>query len=149
MLFRYGLRELARGVDPTSPSWLVSNQNPVLRSGSHLPVLGPIPGFGSWPLGEQRGLMAAAQGAELARVAKEAAFPDWLGYLGLVLRYTYDAELEDLTLTRAWSPQLARLVPQGSEVCRLLYDLPGETRRPLTWRLLEAVEFAGLDLSCS
>jgi hypothetical protein len=144
MLFRYGLRELARGVDPTSPSWLVTDRSPVLRRGSHLPALGPIPGFGSWPLDEQRGLVAAAHGAELARVAEEAAFPDWLGYLGLVLHYTADAELEDLTLTRAWSPQLARMVRQGSEVYGLLNDLPGKTSQPLTLLLLEAVEFASL-----
>lgn len=144
MLFRYGLREIALGADPTSSSWLVTDGNPVLRGGRPLAELGPIPGFGHWPMDEQRRLKSVAQDADLKIVAASASFPDWLGYLGLVLHYTDDAEREDLGLTRRWAPQLAQMVRQDSEACSILVALSSDPSRPLTWRFLEAVEIAGL-----
>ena len=140
MLFRYGLREIAPGADPNSSSWLVTESRPALRGGLPLPELGPIPGFGPWPIDEQRRLTAVAQGADLKIVAASAPFPDWLGYLGLVLHYTEQAELEDLGLTRSWAPQLAQMVRHGSEAHGLLKVLSSDNGLPLTWRLLEKVE---------
>jgi hypothetical protein len=140
MLFRYGLRQLALGADPGAPTWLVHSHHPVLRGGAPLRELGPVPPLGGWPIEEQRRLVAVLQNANLQAIASRASFPDWLGYLGLALHYTEDAEVEDRELTRSWVPQLADLVLPESSAWRLLAEVVADEDRTLSWRHLEAVE---------
>ena len=140
MLFRYALRQLSRGEDPSSSDWIVHRDHPVLRRGSPLRELGAIPPLAGWPIGEQRELKKALQTANLLSISTSCGFPDWLGYLGLALHYTEEAELEDYGLTRAWVPQLASMVRAGSAAHRMLLELEADRASPLTWRHLEAVE---------
>lgn len=140
MLFRYALRQLSLGADPASSEWVVHRDHPVLRRGSPLRELGPIPPLANWPIEEQRKLKEVLQTANLSAIAASCSFPDWLGYLGLALHYTEEAELEDHGLTHSWVPQLARLVRAGTAAHRMLIELEADTSKPLTWRDLEAVE---------
>ena len=78
--------------------------------------------------------------ADLVAIAARCQFPDWLGYIGLALNYTEDAEQENHEITRAWVPQLATLVRPESSASALLGTLLPESSRALTWRDLEAVE---------
>ncbi len=48
--------------------------------------------------------------ANLARIAKECKFPDWLGYLGLVLHHLGDDNEADRQLSLSWASQLKKLV---------------------------------------
>lgn len=140
MLFRYALRHLSLGADPGSSDWVVHRDHPVLRRGSALRELGPIPPLASWPIEEQRKLKEMLKTANLSSIAAGCSFPDWLGYLGLALHYTEEAELEDHALTHSWVPQLARLVPDDSPAYKMLAELEADRAKPLTWRHLEAVE---------
>lgn len=140
MLFRYALQQLAFGADPGSSAWVVHRDHPVLRRGSPLRELGPIPPLAGWPIGEQRKLKDVLQTANLSYISTKCSFPDWLGYIGLALHYTEDAELEDSELTYAWAPQLASLVREGSAAHRMLLEIESNGAHPLTWRHLQAVE---------
>jgi hypothetical protein len=140
MLFRYGLRQLALGADPGKPTWVVHSDHPVLRRGAPLPELGPVPPLSGWPIEEQRRLVAVLRDADVQAIASKASFPAWLGYLGLALHYTEDAEAEDRELTRSWAPQLANLVLPDSSAWHLLEDVVADQKRTLSWRHLEAVE---------
>jgi hypothetical protein len=140
MLFRYGLRQLALGGNPNNSDWLVHSDNPAIRRGSQLQELGPAPSLGGWPLEEQRRLTGILQEADIWAVASSSDFPDWLGYLGLALHYTEDAEIANNTLTRKWTPQLQRLVRPGTSAHRLLSELANSQTSTLNWRHLETVE---------
>lgn len=140
MLFRYALRELAKGQDPTDPKWLVHSDHPDLRRGSPLHDLGPVPPLSGWPVEEQRKLQKVLQKADLHSISLECSFPDWLGYLGLALHYTEDAERESRGLTQAWVPKLMNLVGSGSAALEVLAEIATHPKRSLTWRDLETVE---------
>ena len=102
--------------------------------------LGPIPSLGSWPIEEQRSLAAILSTSSIEVIAAGCAFPDWLGYLGLALSYTEDAERQDRHITQSWSPQLARLVACASPAGTMLAALTEKSAGLLTWRVLESVE---------
>lgn len=88
----------------------------------------------------ERSLQAACRDADLARIANACPFPDWLGYLGLVLAHTPWAERLEGTLTAAWTPQLMAMVPPGSEAHERLRAITTERRERLTLADLELVE---------
>jgi len=140
MLFRYGLRQLALGADPNNSSWVVHSDHPVLRRGVQLRELGPVPPLSGWPVEEQRSLISTLRAADIRAIASNTSFPDWLGYLGLALRYTEDAEAECRELTRIWAPQLASLVQPESPVWHLMTNLAANESCTLKWRHLESLE---------
>jgi hypothetical protein len=140
MLFRYALRQLAAGVHPNDARWLMHSDHPVLSRGSPLRELGGVPPLSAWPLDEQRQLVQILASADIAAIRAQCKFPDWLGYLGLALCYTEDAERENHVLTQAWAPQLSRLVRPASAAARFLADLTPQSDNVLTWRALETVE---------
>lgn len=47
---------------------------------------------GSWPVAVQRGAIAQVESAPAERIVRTSPFPDGLGYLGLVLAITGEAE---------------------------------------------------------
>jgi len=140
MLFRYALRQLASGKSPNDEDWLVHKDYPVLRRGSPLRELGPIPPLASWPIEEQARLAKILSTADILVIASACIFPDWLGYLGLALHYTEDVERRNHSLTHAWCPQLQRLVRPASVASNMLSKLSMGQEGVLTWCNLEAVE---------
>lgn len=140
MLFRYGLRQLALGNRPDGPSWLVHSSHPVLRRGSPLNELGPVPPLGGWPKEEQRRLQSILKTANPVAIASRCSWPDWLGYMGLALHYTEDVESESHELTSAWAPKLSTLVLPESPAAKMLAFLGKSEHRALTWRDMETVE---------
>jgi hypothetical protein len=71
--------------------------------------------------------------ATLTNIAAVAPFPDWLGYIGLALAYTEQAEQARPLLTRALAPQFRELVLEGSAGAELLAALTRQTDRRLRW----------------
>ncbi|MBI4987482.1 MAG: hypothetical protein HZC23_01570 [Rhodocyclales bacterium] len=142
MFFRYGLREIARGIHPDSKEWRVSGDRSDLERGSPAEELGPVPSLGPWPLEEQRRLNAVLAPASLADIANACPFPDWLGYLGLGLHYCGDAEAESRALTSAWIPRLVVMLPPYSPSADCLRCVADDSNKVLTWRMLEQVEAA-------
>ena len=135
MYFRYSFKELIAGKHPDTPAWIV-------RQGNHHTVnaLGPIPPLGGWPIDEQRTLAKILIHADIGAVHQTCRFPDWLGYLGLAVAYTEDAEREDRTITPVIVPQLVTVVTGDTETSDFLTALQADQDRWLCWRDLEAVE---------
>lgn len=141
MLFRYGLHELVRGSHPDAPTWIVSQSHPVLHRGGQPKELGALPPrWTPWPLEEQRQLGQILSGARLLDIRAACRHPDWLGYLGLGLKYSEDAEQEGRRVTNAWLPQLRHMYPSESAAARSLTAILSDDRRVLSWGNLEALE---------
>jgi len=98
-----------------------------------------MPGRTSFPLADQHSLQKTIIECDLDRIACRVPFPKWLGYVGVVLAYTEDAEQRNLEITRALSPQLLRLVGEGTPAGLMLDRLLNE-ERPLTWQSLGTIE---------
>jgi hypothetical protein len=129
--FRCGFVELAEGKHPEDPGWLsgTANHREMFRTlfdRSELALRDPV---------RLRGLSGVLADASIGRISSGCKFPDWLGYLGLALFHTESVERTDLTLTRAWVPQLIAVAGERT---------PGRAhlgaRGLLTWRDLETVE---------
>ena len=137
-VFRWAFKALSRGLDPTDPSWPVH-----WGSGQTFTTLGAIngewPDPRSWPIEAQGALQDAVVGCDVQRLSEIVHFPDWLGYIGLALRYTEKAENSNLALTKHLAPQLMTLVIPGSPADRMLGDIM-QSGRSLSWSDLEIVE---------
>jgi hypothetical protein len=71
-------------------------------------------------------------------MSEQVPFPDWLGYLGVVLAYASEAEANDHVISRAVAPQLTKMVRLGGSATALLESV--EAGGVLTWHDLEVVE---------
>lgn len=141
--FRYGLREISRGAHPDSLDWKVTAEQPDQWQRNLMKLLGPIPPLGPWTEDEGRALLSVAVAANPSELAKQVAFPDWLGYFGLVLYYSETAERQDRTLTTTWVPQFLAMLPEGASARSGLQCTLASSWQTLSWRDLEHVE-AGL-----
>ena len=141
MLFRYGLRELAHGAHPDASSWKVSKSHPMLHRGGQPKELGALPPrWAPWPLDEQYRLCQILAGACLVDIRAACRHPDWLGYLGLGLKYSEDAEKQGRLLTNAWAPQLLQMYSPESPAGSRLEEMLSDGRDLLSWEFLEALE---------
>lgn len=135
MHFRYGLKELSLGRHPTSPEWITRNRTNS-RPLSDQP--GPMPAV-PFAIQTQQEIISVASAAKVGEISSRAKFPDWLGFLGVVLEFCRDAEAEARSLTGSWVPQLCELLPAGSPLKRRLMD-QAHSGRVLTLGDLEAIE---------
>lgn len=80
--------------------------------------------------------------ADIQYISKSCRFPDWLGYLGLVL-HNFNYPPEQLTrLSRNWSKQLLTIVPKSSRAFSILNDISNDEHPILTPRTMELCERA-------
>jgi hypothetical protein len=138
MVFRWGLKAIANGFDPDDPDWPV-HWGKRETSSTLTTRNGPMPPAGGWPLAEQCAIQEAAQDCLIGNIAAKVPFPDWLGHLGVLLRYTEDAERNNPALTQRFVPQLLDLIEQPSAAESTLRQRL-EARDPLRWHDLELVE---------
>jgi hypothetical protein len=135
MHFRYGLMEMARGGHPDSPNWITRSR---VRSTRLSERLGEMPGI-PMPANVQKQVIAIASQSNLAKISSVSKFPDWLGYLGVILHFCSDAEAASRALTASWVTQLCRLLPAESQLEHRLTNLT-EAGRVLSLADLESVE---------
>jgi len=136
--FRWALQALAQGKHPEDLGWPVHGDETSTTLARHN---GPLPPGPPWPLPVQRRLQEIVASSDLRDVAANAMFPDWLGYLGLALWYTEDAERADSVISRGLVPQLLGFVSPGSTAEMVLREVTRSFQeRPLLWRDLETVE---------
>ena len=133
--FRHAFKELIAGKHPDTNVWIV-------RKGNHhaLNTLGPMPLLGGWPIHEQRALARVLVQTDTRLIHEICRFPDWLGYLGLALAYTEDAEWKDKTITPVIVRQLITLIGSDIHCSAFLAELPRTQGRHLRWGDLETVE---------
>jgi len=125
---RLGLRELSLGHVPGTENWhTTSRRQP---RGIEAAIGGPVGYRGEWSVESQGKLARLAAAASLKWIRDRCEHPDWLGYLGMVLANTRDAEALSPVLSRSWGRQLRELYPRAfthgadDEVWRLsLQDL--------------------------
>ena len=139
--FRYGLQQLARGKHPDRSDWRVTRNDPVLRRGGEPTDLGPLPPLWDWPLEDQSALVEVLSKASLKVISGCARFPDWLGYMGLGLCYSEDAERNLRAVTQAWVPQVLEMLPETSPSQPFFKNILGSSVQVLRWRDLEKIEF--------
>ena len=141
MYFRHGLHEILLGKHPESPSWLVSESNPILFRGGQPKSLGKLPPrWESWPIDEQQSLSQILIGVDLLYLRENCSYPDWLGYHGLALFYTEDTEKESRNITKALVPQLQKRSDIVSPKSNFLQGILNDEIRVLSWINLEALE---------
>lgn len=105
--FRSGLWEVSLGRHPDHPGWVTGRPSP---DGAHGLV---EESFGQgFPPARQAALSEVCASANLRNIATQCSFPDWLGYLGLALRYTEDHEGRTRLLTKSWQPQFKAMVAE-------------------------------------
>lgn len=106
--FRYSFKEIANGKTPNQGNWLIT-----VRKKSYRKQLGGIP-F-NFTDNEKIEILTICQDADIKRIHKICTFPDWLGYLGLVLYLMRTNRHEYRELALNWSSQLIELVPKFSK----------------------------------
>ena len=85
-------------------------------------------------------------GASLKKIADECLFPDWLGYLGIVLFRMQSQDVAYDKLLALWAWQLRDFVSRDSSIWSHLGDCARLSKRRLSFGDLEAVEQAILEL---
>jgi len=138
--FRLALRELSEG--RLSEEWrsLATTRRALQQRLGHLDAFRP------WPLAVQRALVERIAPANLAEIARQGRFPDWLGFLGIALQVTEVAEELDRLLTRPWAKQLHAMLPDDEQANPALKRLVTDQQSVLAWRDLELFE-EGLKLA--
>ncbi len=102
MHFRYAFVELANGKSPADPDWQVHAHNTDFRA------LGEFPHRLSKE--QKQVILKECLDADLLAIAKNCRFPDWLGYLGLILTHTSGSGSYYQQLSMNWSAQLIKVV---------------------------------------
>ncbi len=140
MYFRYGFREIAKGRVPEGEDWLVYTQ---VTAGSDSPQreqLGRLPY--SYSSEEKDRVLKICLEADILAIARDCRFPDWLGYLGLVLHHMKtDARIYG-EVSAKWARQLKALVGKRSWIYSRLEEIAAGDRLPLNIQDLEQVESA-------
>lgn len=141
LLFRCGLQELARGRHPDSEQWRVAGRQSVLFRGGNPRELTPEPALWvPWPLDLQERLVQVLAEANVGTISATCGYPDWLGYLGLGLKYTEEAERVTRLVSKSWVPQLLALMPVNAYSRSYLLGLLQDRAPPLSWQALSQLE---------
>lgn len=115
--FRYAFSELASGKAPAEGTeWVVHSNNR-----RYVSVLGPIPEHYS---AEQKNIiLGICSEARLASIASDSGFPDWLGYLGLILEHMKERSPLYSKLSSVWAAQLMDFVGPGTPISNRLHEV--------------------------
>ena len=107
--FRYSFAELAAGKCPDDKDWQI-----------HRHRTNYTKQFGSWPKqysDEQKlKILEICSEADISLIADRCKYPDWLGYLGLVLEHMNCDHNAYQTVSTQWANQLRDLSPANSQI---------------------------------
>jgi hypothetical protein len=131
MHFRYAFSEMAKGKSPLDQGWVVKSRR------SPGKVLGAAPR--EYSEDECKIIINICKEADLTKIALNCKFPDWLGYLGLVLAHMNNASDEFKALSVSWSLQLKKMVNIHSAIFVQLNNM-SKGRQELKWNYLEECE---------
>jgi len=116
MHFRYAFAEIAAGKSPTDPAWIIHG-----RITRYSNSLGPLPS--NYTEEQKENISKICRNANLSSIAEACKFPDWLGYLGLVLEHIYSGTDSYKKLSESWASQLSELVSEGSDIRMKLAEI--------------------------
>lgn len=133
MHFRYAFVELVVGKSPTEPGWIVHRRNTRYSNS-----LGPLPR--NYTEEQKQKISIICSNANLSTVAEVCKFPDWLGYLGLILEHMFSDAEPYKKLSESWASQLSGMVSKGSTLHNRLCEV-AQGKGMLNIKDLEACEF--------
>ena len=107
MHFRYAFSELAAGKSPDNKDWLIYSEKT-----DYTQYLGPLPR--SYREEQKEKFLNICQRANISSIAGNCKFPDWLGYLGLVLEHMHTRSNCYKSISSRWASQLRDIVPPAS-----------------------------------
>lgn len=133
MHFRYAFREIAHGVYPDSPNWIITSGRTHYDNGWR---------FNPRDYSEDqiKTVLQICMGSNLKAISNNCEFPDWLGYLGLVLHHFITDDTESQELSKIWAKQLMSMVPEDSISYMQMSDIVLNRRQYLTVSDLELIE---------
>lgn len=100
--FKYAFSELAAGKSPIGQNWLIHR-----RHTSYMNLIGALPRNYTEKQKEQ--LHCICYEANISAIAAYCKFPDWLGYLGLILVHMNSQSKSFISLSCTWASQLSDL----------------------------------------
>ena len=133
--FKYSFLELASGKSPTDSNWLVH-----CRSTGYQKAIGSLPII--YTEEQKIKILTICKNANLSKIASMCKFPDWLGYLGLILVHMETDSVEYTELSSIWSSQLSNFISTESKIHDRLNDIVNKKGTPLNINDLEQCEYA-------
>ena len=131
--FRYSFAELAAGKIPADKEWLIHR-----RRTNYMEELGRWPGEYS---DEQKvSVLEICAKADISLIADRCKFPNWLGYLGLVLEHMNCDHTAYQTVSTQWAKQLRDLSPAHSQIYYHLDNIVTSEHATLTIKDLQQFE---------
>lgn len=131
--FRYGFLQLADGKNPNNSDWMTTSyieKNKVYE----FPY--------EYSNEVKQSVLHICLESNLSNINKSCRFPDWLGYLGVVISHIEPRyyENKDLfyELSKHWTKQLREIVPKSS----VMHDLLGKDGCGLSFSILRGCERA-------
>jgi hypothetical protein len=123
--------EMVNGKHPDMEGWIIKKDN-------HQQINMPLPrGFSKE---QQLILLNIVAGARLNEITNVAKFPDWLGYLGLILFFCSTVEQESRLITKTYIPQLLKSVEIDNELSQKMKEILLSPTQVISWQDLEIVE---------
>ena len=117
-----------------------SRRGPGHRYCNHARYLKTLHPFPRNPTEEQKEKVTnICRNANLLSIAETCKYPDWLGYLGLVLVHMFSGAESYKKLSENWASQLSELVSEGSAIRMRLAEI-AEGNGVLDIKDLEACE---------
>ena len=107
--FRYAFLELATGKSPKDSNWIVN-----FRDAKYCDSLGDIPT--SFTEEQKRTINNICADSNIKAIAESCRFPDWLGYVGLVIEYTRSSTESYKKLSKSLAFQLSEMISKESKV---------------------------------
>ena len=119
MHFKYAFLELSKGKSPEDSDWVTHKSENYLHR-----LLGPIPRI--YPESRKDRILKICTKADLHSIADKCKFPDWLGYLGLMLTDMHSSSEVYKLLSTKWASQLKDLVSEYSHIHEKLDSIAKE-----------------------
>ena len=127
--FRYSFLELTHAKLPAEEGWLIHSTT------TSYPFTFPR----HFTRAQSERVIDICKEADLKIIASECKFPDWLGYIGLVVHH-FGAADHDRHLSISWGLQLRNLVPPASRSRERLEAICSDSASALTIKDLEMIE---------
>ena len=131
--FKYAFDELAKGKSPEDKDWIIHSD----ETKYHI-LLGPQSKQDS--LSKKENVLNICLDANIHSIANSCNFPDWLGYLGLVLVDMFTNAQIYKSVCDRWASQLKELVPEHSHIHSRLSEIVDSDNMLLNIKDLEACE---------
>lgn len=132
MHFRYAFLELANGKSPVNTDWGVHQNTNLSNYNTEIPR--------TFTENQKNKILELCTSSDLNIIASNCNFPDWLGYLGLIIHHFVSHDELSIKLSRNWAHQLCQFVIKDSILYNKLVDLTNDQRKLITIDLLEEIE---------